>query len=320
MLLVVATLFATQSFKNQPQDKYLGPPVFLYKHGKAKLMDNNALQVNAQKWAGISSDAKAQKVGAVSMIAPKDDPSASFEQDEQGSIRFSRSLKKYDGDFQPKLAPVDNADKIAIKFLKENNLLPANESELKVAHIGGLRAAKAESNQVIDKMRTVHFSREIDGLPVLGPGSKIIVHLGDKNQVEGLIHRWKELESSGEAKVSLNPAQLRGEKEARDEITTRIKKDWGKAAQFKFNNVKMAYYDSNDGYVQPVYVFETTITPDNSLTPAGQRKQSERYLGMVPVMKNAPENVISETAPPRTVKTEMPDENKASSPKNPEKE
>ncbi len=303
VLAVAATFFASQSFKTQPMDKYMGPPVFLYKSQTPQLMTEATLKIQASKLAGLS-DIKVEKGEGVMGVAQKnDDPSELFEQDVQGSIRFSRSLKKYEGDFKPQLPPMDNAEKVARKLLTDNNLMPGNQSEMKLAHIGGLKATKAETKAIIDKMRTVTFSREIDGLPVVGPGSKIVVNIGHQQEFQGLIHRWKELDTAApQGKVALKQDELRGEKEARDQISTRIKSDWGPKAQFKLENVKMAYFDSNDGYIQPVYVFQTSVTPDGDFGEPGKAKVAQKYLGFVPVMKNGPEKIFTEVAPPKNVK------------------
>ena len=50
----------------------------------------------------------------------------------------------------------------------------------------------------------------------------------------------------------------------------------------------MAYYDSNDGYMQPVFVYNTSITPDAAFTK-DQKSADQQYLGIIPAMKNAPE-------------------------------
>lgn len=287
----------------------MGPPVFLFKHDAPKLMDDATLQKQARNLAGINAG-KLNKANGVSAVATGDsDPTETFEQDAQGSIRFNRSLKKYAADFEPRLAPTNQVERIARKFLTDNNLMPKNEGELKVAHIGGIKANQAETNKSIEKLRTIYFSREIDGIPVIGPGSKITVNIGDRNEIQGVIHRWKEVNNGGvQGKVALKPTELKGEMEAKTEVTTRIQKDWGAKAGIKMDAPKMAYFDSNDGFIQPVYVFETVITPDGDFGGDG-KGTTHKYLGMVSAMKNAPENIISETPLPRGTKTEIGKQN-----------
>lgn len=136
----------------------------------------------------------------------KGDVSETFEQDlNTGNFTYNRSMKKYMGNFVPKLPGQQEAVGIAKTFLGNNALLPKNPDELKMIHLGGLRATTVvggkKAGPVIDEMVTVNFSRVVDGMPVIGPGSKILVNLGDQGEVMGQIHRWRELKAGSRQPV-----------------------------------------------------------------------------------------------------------------------
>ena len=71
--------------------------------------------------------------------------------------------------------------------------MPKSQKELHLLHSGGLRADSPNGQGVIDKMLTLTYGRYLDGVPVIGSGSKIVVHVGDQGEVTGLIHKWREI-------------------------------------------------------------------------------------------------------------------------------
>lgn len=292
-----AGTFALVSSNQAKEDIYQGPPVFVYKSAAPKLLDNASFDKLANQSLKING-LKAARQGSFLRINNNEDPTQVFEQNNDGSIRFNKSLKKYADAFKPNLPNEQQVDNIAREYLKANNLLPDNLSEIKVGHIGGLRASKAGTNETIDKMRTITYNREIDGIPVVGPGSKIIVNVGDNNEITGLIHRWKGVDKGATSKRSLKVTELRGEQDAKNELTKRVKADWGQNAKVRIEDSKIAYFDSNDGFIQPVYVFESKITPDANFDPEGKNPEDQAYLGFVPVMKQAAESIYREDTPP----------------------
>jgi hypothetical protein len=296
-LIIGAGTFALVSSNWAEDDIYQGPPVSLYRSSAPKILDNASFNKLASKSLKLQA-VSGKRVGNALRVDSKDDPTQVFEQRTDGSILFNASLKKYADAFKPKLPSEREVDNIAQQYLKANDLLPADPSEMKVGHIGGLRASKAGTNETIDKMRTVTYIREIDGLPVVGPGSKIVVNIGDNSEVAGLVHRWKAIDKAPSSKRTLKVTELRGEQDAKNELTKRVKADWGQNAKVRVEDSKIAYFDSNDGFIQPVYVFESKITPDAAFDPTGKSPEDQAYLGFVPAMKQAAESIDSEEMPP----------------------
>src|SRR5204863_7275642 len=128
----------------------------------------------------------------------KDDVTETFENDlNTGNFTFNRSMRQYLGDNAPQLPGKDEAVRLAEEFLNKNGLMARNRNELTLVHFGGLRASSVidgkTAGPIIDKLVTVTYGRKIDDLPVVGPGSKVVVNLGNKGEVMGAIYRWREL-------------------------------------------------------------------------------------------------------------------------------
>lgn len=216
------------------------------------------------------------------------DPSAFYEQDlNAGVLSFNKGIKEYHGNSNLRLPGQQRANDISLKFIKEVGLAPKNIKELKMLHSGGLRAGAAGSEKVIDVLRTVTYGRMLNGVPVYGAGSKIIVHVGDKGEVVGVNSRWKQVDKKN-AK-SLNRSSLKDAKKAELEMRRQLAQDYGKNAKFKIKDMYLAYYDGGKNYIQPAYFFQVDVT----LPKVKERpKISFDYVGIIAALSNPPEAII----------------------------
>jgi hypothetical protein len=128
----------------------------------------------------------------------KQDVSETFEHDlTTENLTFNKSMRKYTGNFVPQLPEPQQSVSLAEEFLRRNDIAPRDRSQLKMVHLGGLRSSGVidgkRAGVVIDELVTVNFGRVVDGIPVIGPGSKIVVNIGDKGEIMGVIRRWREL-------------------------------------------------------------------------------------------------------------------------------
>jgi hypothetical protein len=226
----------------------------------------------------------------------KDDVSETFENDlNNGNFTFNRSMKQYLGTSVPQLPAREEAIRLAEEFLNKNGLMPKNRGELTMAHYGGLRAAAVidgkKAGPVIDKLITVSYSRRVDDLPVIGPGSKVVVNIGNKGEVMGAIYRWRELSTGSRKQVQ--PQEMISQAEAEELAKRQIMSEFGEGASYKFSTSGKAYYDNNRGILQPVYMFETAITFRD------QRVSPTNYLCVIPLLRNSPEALNLTATDPR---------------------
>jgi len=203
-----------------------------------------------------------------------------------GDIQFHRNFARYMGDFEPKLPSTDEAFKAAETFLEENKLLPANPSELKVIHIGGLRATTIidgkQAGPVIDKLITLNYSREINGLPVIGPGSKMVIDIGENGEILSLTRHWRELSTRVRP---ISPSEMFSLDEAQRLAKLQIGKEFGEKATFELLGSQITYFDNNGRLLQPVYTFQAKVfLPD-------QQTQAFDYVSVIPVLRKSPEQL-----------------------------
>lgn len=216
-----------------------------------------------------------------------------------GDISFSRNFSRYLGSFVPKLPVGDSAAKVATAFLEQNRLLPANPAELKVAHIGGLRTnailSTGKPGPVIDKLATVTFARELNGVPVIGAGSKMVVNIGDGGEIIGVTRRWRELDKP----TSLLSTDLLTETEATDLAKRQILSEFGAKSRFEILQTQIAYFDNNGTSIQPVFAFQTKIQlADNTLPPV-------EYVAVIQAMRKPIENLNLTQVDPAALKLIM---------------
>ena len=199
--------------------------------------------------------------GQTARYVSKKDVNTTFEYDYlTGNFQFKRDFSDYLGDFEPTLPSSNESIKITRSFLEKNELQAKNKDQFKLAHVGGLRASSVtedgKAGAIVDKLVTLHYSREINGLPVIGPGSKFIVHLGHKGKIVGLTRHWRELNRKA---ISLDYQEIYNEDEAFEQAKRSIASEFGKGASFEVLQHQMAYYDNNGSFLQPVHAFQVKV-------------------------------------------------------------
>jgi hypothetical protein len=226
----------------------------------------------------------------------KEDVSETFEHDlNTGNFTYNKSMKTYTGNYAPRLPDRQEALKVAEEFLSNNALLPRNRNELNLVHFGGLRSSSVidgkKASPVIDKIVTLSYGRTVDNAPVIGPGSKIVVNLGEKGEVMGLIRRWRELVAGSKKKVQ--PEEMISQQEAEEMARHQVMTEYGEGTASKILGSGKAYYDNNGGILQPVYTFEVAISlRDQNVKPFN-------YLCVIPTLRNSPEPLNLTAIDPR---------------------
>lgn len=228
----------------------------------------------------------------------KNDPTVRFQQDPAtGSFSFSRSLAGYLGDMKPSLPSMTEASSVARDYLKNTGLLPADEKQLHVTHVGGVKSSSvingSKRGEDIDKMRTVVFTRAIDSVGVVGPGSKIVVQLGDKNALVGMAYRWKNLSKDKPRKFVPLTEQIT-QADAQNEVKQRVIGEFGENVQYTVISGRKMLYDGDQNTLQPVYAFEVAVRAAIGKGQVGMYQ----YLYLIQAMKQSPEPIQIATVPP----------------------
>jgi len=176
-----------------------------------------------------------------------------------GGISYT-DLSRAHGDINnpPNLPPDEGAMDSAEKFLRDKGLMPedAEFSEV-VTDYTELSTKDPDTGTVsIRKMamgKQVRFSREINGFPVIGAGSKLKVHIGDNGNVVGFYKCWREYEPFKPA-VILTPSQALKILEERCGVHVTL------TERVTLKEMYLAYYTLGatdvQEYLQPVYAFE----------------------------------------------------------------
>lgn len=209
------------------------------------------------------------------------DPTTFFKIDpKKGNFSFKKSLLPYLEQTNIVLPTDQDGDVIARQYLANQGWLPAVQSEMQLLHAGGINKGDEENNQqvLIGLLRTFYYGRQLDGMPVLGPGSKITVHIGDQNAIIGVLRRWREPRSSR----LLSSTELKSQQQATSEFTEFLNRQFNFADAKNINFTEMAYYDGDGGFIQPVYAFDVILT---------EGQDRNHYQGLWPAMAAPPELV-----------------------------
>jgi hypothetical protein len=228
------------------------------------------------------------------------DPTRHFEYDaDKGYLSFNKGITRQIMDNSAKLPDAKNAQTIARQFLTENQLMPANVAELKVEHVGGIKRMSEADKKEYDVMKTVIFSRTIDGVPVVGEGSRMIVDIGNNGEVMSVSRKWKEVNQKGaKTRTKVTPSEQKTQAEAEAEFKQIIASQFGSNASSKLQTIHKAYFDSGNQFIQPVYLMAATVR-FKSLD--GEDTERE-FIQPISMLKSAPETIMGSLSDLRAAK------------------
>ncbi len=224
----------------------------------------------------------------IACYSSPEDASVYFEQDlGTGNLSFTKSMRKYYGNAAPQLPSPEEADKIAREYLTKFNLMPLNEREIQLVHKGGLRATSVidgkKGGPIIDKMITLTYGRVIDGVPVVGPGSKLVISVGNGGEITGVVKRWREINLL--TKTQLRPEQVVSQAEAQSELRRLMVTEFGQEATYEIKSSGRAYYDGNGKTLQPVFIYDTRVSLGKG------NVEPFNYLALINIQRNPVESV-----------------------------
>lgn len=216
------------------------------------------------------------------VFASRRDPSRFLTLDPlTGEVNFGVGLADYFGLSRPDLPDSPIASFLAGAFLRSSGFLPPDPSQLRLVHVGGMAMAAREPGSdgaPIDKLVTLHYARSIAGRPVVGSGSKIVLHLGHRGEVVGMIHKWRDavpLRRLTATELVRGPEVIRA-------VRTHVAQTWSGATAAQVGSLEIVYYDGDGRFIQPAVAYTATIR---------HGLKSAEYLGLVPLMRRAPERV-----------------------------
>ncbi len=283
-----------------------GPPVDVKEGKLATAMEKKAMKAFRMK-EGYKGDAEAKKLGeklfqhakfsdqvelkadqANHMIhVGKNDPSSHFRiAKSTGDFSFNKGMKGYYNDqATPNLPGKEKAIELAKKHLTELGLMPANQEEVVLRHVGGLRQVDiSEDGKVAerDKLVTVHFGRQIDGIDVGGPGSKIVVELGADGELVSLTKRWIEVAEEQKNERDFGPPA-----DITQKLKDKLRNEGAKAKKIDVDVPDFGYFDDGEGNIEPAYFFNAELTYDLEDEGGQKRQHKEKYHGVVPALKSS---------------------------------
>jgi len=203
----------------------------------------------------------------------------------------------------PNLPSEDSAVESARKFLSDKGLMPVDAEFRKVVTDFAEIARKDQNTseisiEKIDLDMQVMFSREIDGIPVVGAGSKLKTYIGDNGDVVGVYKCWREYEPY-EQRAILTSAQAL--ERLKEKGIHGVRAITGEKVTVK--EVYLAYYAQpaidDQEYLQPVYVFEVDT---------GKGEIIKQYIPAIPQPEPEQPEKPQPQQPERTKPTPAPDE------------
>jgi len=298
-LLLATIILSINACKCKSDIKQNGA-VYVYSFEKANPATTADSKKMITQYMGIANPHELTVSGDENIAYYVDDAdlNITFEQDlNTGNFEFSKITRAYLDNDALKLPSEQEAQKIAQDFLKSNGIAVKNNAEIRLVHSGGIRSQSIvngrQAGPIIDKVRTLTYGRVIDGMPVIGVGSKIIVQVGDKGQVLALTRKWRELELT--SKKEVNVKEMISLKEAEELAKRQIATEFGANASFEITGSQKSYYDGNGNILQPVWAFNTVV----KLSGQDRNIQPVKYLCIIPMLKNSPEPIKLTTVDPK---------------------
>lgn len=145
-----------------------------------------------------------------------------------------------------------DAIELSYEYLRKTGLMPVNEDELRIDHVGGIMQMLSNMEAPEKKAVVVYFYRELDGLRVRNFGSSITVTFAEEKIPAGIQYHWREV-------ASRNKVGKRGFLKA-EEIKKRIENDirrvYAKGSNITIDNIELVLYDNGGEYIQPAYLYE----------------------------------------------------------------
>jgi hypothetical protein len=175
----------------------------------------------------------------------------------------------------------EQAIKLARNYLNNTGLIPRNQKELKIDHIGGIMQMLSNARVPEKKAVVVYFNRELDGLKVRNFGSSITVTLAESEIPVGVQYHWREVAS----REKVSSRSLLGTEKVMRLIREDVNRVFSKEAKVIIDKIELVLYDNGGNYIQPAYCYQGVRKSE------GKGFADMPVLGYVPVLEKVYEPI-----------------------------
>jgi len=210
-----------------------------------------------------------------------------------GDISFQADAARMDELVNtPGLPMGQDAVRAALQHLAALRLMPENPRELVVRHIGGVRLAQVDDGvptQEFNKITSVQFGRRIGGIDVAGPGSKIIVQLGEDGRLVGLTRRWSELTMVPSTTRDMVPASA-----IPAIVSLDLQKTHDKAMKIQAGQPRLGFFDDGKGRIEPAWLTTAKVSHDPTVHEFAQSGEKLDALSVVAALRNSTADFVQQ--------------------------
>jgi len=180
----------------------------------------------------------------------------------------------------PEAPPTARAIALAMGFVKDGRFQLRGQPILRVAGVTTLTTQQGfddgDEGKPLDVLRTVEFHREMDGLDLRGPSSRLMVDVGGRGIAGGMI-----------ALRGVSRQRMPVEIISEDEATDLFRRQFP-YANARVVSTELIYFEQGMQYIQPAYKFQAeTVGEDGLLTG---------HVWLVPAVQDTPEPILNEEA------------------------
>lgn len=179
-----------------------------------------------------------------------------------GVLAFSKAKAYFDPMVDTRNLPdAADADRLSRKQLSDLGLLPENENELVVAHIGGVNTAMSNpatgETTTFKNLVTVTYGREINGLPVVGH-SKMVAQLGQNGEIASVIKKWTRVGAGTKIAKSELKSSADAVLEMKNSLQKRYTNDIDKIKEITVHKMNVVMYDDGN-VIEPALYSEGEV-------------------------------------------------------------
>jgi len=182
-----------------------------------------------------------------------------------GEAQIFPQFQKLRGErFTPRTDPhLQQAVGLARQVFARTDILPHDATQFTIGQARPLVGATAQrapnTNRVTESEHLLYLTyvpvlRTVSGHHVYGIGSRATLAMGNDGAIHGFLRKWKTGSMGGEVKETRNAAQVH-------EALTRMLEPMTHNADVKVLAVEVAYYDSNEDSIVPVYRVSVQVHP-----------------------------------------------------------